>query len=151
GPFYSSSSNLVIDPSNPSTLYRINPLQKSTDGGISWSPIGFTNHVAALAVDPGNPNTLYLSSIGNTGQAIFKSTDAGQRWDVVDTIIPAAGSFVFGSDSSTIYATTRGGVFKSTDAGTNWGETNTGLRVLSIRMLMGDPVNTATIYAGGDE
>jgi hypothetical protein len=36
GSFYSGSP-LVIDPSTPSTLYRINPLQKSTDGGITWT------------------------------------------------------------------------------------------------------------------
>jgi photosystem II stability/assembly factor-like uncharacterized protein len=151
GPFYESSSNLVIDPSNPSTLYRINPFKKSTDGGATWTPAGFTNSITALAVDPQNSNTLYLSAIGNTGHAIYKSTDGGQSWNSVDSIIPATGSFTFSRDSSAIYAATGSGVFKSTDAGLNWGETNTGLRVLSIRMLVGDPANPATLYAGGDQ
>jgi photosystem II stability/assembly factor-like uncharacterized protein len=155
GPFYGSL--LVIDPSTPSTLYAIRfgtGLSKSTDGGASWTATGFKDAVIALAVDPGNSNTLYLSTIGplSTRQAIFKSTDGAQSWSAVDEIIPLAGSFVFSPDSSTIYAATQsGGVFKSTDAGTNWGETNTGLRILNIQMLVGDPVNTATIYAGGAE
>src|SRR5215472_8233162 len=98
GLFYESSSNLVIDPSNPSTLYRINPFKKSTDGGASWNPVGFTDGITALAVDPRNSNTLYLSSIGRTGHAIYKSTDGGQSWNAVDSIIPATGSFVFSRD-----------------------------------------------------
>src|SRR6516162_7067332 len=84
GPFYNSSSNLVIDPSTPSTLYRINPLKKSTDGGISWSPTGFDDSVFTLAVDPGNSNTLYLS----TGRALFKRKDGGLSWNALDTAIP---------------------------------------------------------------
>jgi photosystem II stability/assembly factor-like uncharacterized protein len=154
GPFYNTSSNLVIDPSTPSTLYRINPLKKSTDGGVSWTGLTepMKNDLAlTLAVDPRNSNTLYLATITNTGKAIYKSTDRGQSWNAVDTIIPAANSFVFSPDVSTLYAATAGGVFKSTDAGLNWGETNTGLRVLSIRVLVGDPANPATTYAGGDQ
>jgi photosystem II stability/assembly factor-like uncharacterized protein len=155
GPFYGSL--LVIDPSNPSTLYAIrfgSGLSKSTDGGATWRATGFTDAVIAFAVDPGNSNNLYLSTVGplSSDQAIYQSTDGGQSWNAVDMIIPVVGSLVFSPDSSTIYAGTQsGGVFKSTDAGMNWGETNTGLRILPIQMLVGDPVHTATIYAGGDE
>jgi photosystem II stability/assembly factor-like uncharacterized protein len=147
GPFYNTSSNLVIDPSSPSTLYRINPLVKSTDGGVTWSPTGFTDFVSALAVDPRNSNTLYVS----TGRAHFKSLDGGQSWNALDTVIPPAGSFVFSPDSSIIYATTRGGLFQSSDGALNWGELNTGLRLLDIEVLVGDPVDPATIYAGGND
>jgi photosystem II stability/assembly factor-like uncharacterized protein len=147
GPFYNTSSNLVIDPSNPSTLYRINPLLKSTDGGISWSPTGFTKTISALAVDPTNSNTLYLS----TGKMIFKSLDGGQSWNALDTVIPPTGSFVFNPDSSTIYATTSGGVFRSADGALNWADLNTGLRLLDIEVLVGDPVDPATLYAGGND
>jgi photosystem II stability/assembly factor-like uncharacterized protein len=147
GPFYSTSSNLVIDPSNPSTLYRINPLLKSTDGGMSWSPTGFNDSGFALAVDPSNSNTLYLS----TGRGLFKSTDGGQNWNALDATIPPAGSFVFSPDSNSVYAATRGGVFRSTDAGLDWRKTNTGLRVMDLEVLVGDPLNPATIYAGGND
>jgi photosystem II stability/assembly factor-like uncharacterized protein len=147
GPFYNTPSNLVIDSSNPSTLYHINPMRKSTDGGITWSPIGFTDFVSALAVDPRNSNTLYLS----TGRALFKSLDGGQSWNALDTVIPTTGSFVFSPESSTIYATTSGGVFQSADGALNWAELNTGLRLLDIEVLVGDPVDPATIYVGGND
>jgi photosystem II stability/assembly factor-like uncharacterized protein len=153
GPFYSSSTNLVIDPSTPSTLYRINPLRKSADGGATWTalanPTASGSTAIALAVDPRAPSTLYLSTLAG-GHTIFKSTDAGQSWTAVDTIIPAATSFSFSPDSTTIYAATGAGIFKSTDAGLNWGEAKTGLLAFDIQLLVPDPVNSATIYAGGN-
>ena len=151
GPFYNTSSNLVIDPSNPSTLYRINPFKKSTDGGATWAAAGFTNSVSALAVDPKNSNILYVSSIDSKGHAIYKSLDGGQSWSALDTVIPPTGSFVFNPASSTIYATTSGGVFRSVDGALNWADLNTGLRLLDIEVLVGDPVDPATIYAGGND
>ena len=151
GPFYNTSSSLVIDPSTPSTLYSVNPIRKSTDGGATWTRLPdptVGGYVAtALAVDPVNSNTVYLS----TDHAMFKSPNGGQSWNAVSSMIPGARAFVFSPDLSTIYAAAAGGVYQSADAGTNWSETNTGLSVLSIRMLVGDPVNHATIYAGGDQ
>ena len=160
-------SLLAIAPTTPtSTLYATRNantgspgLATSTDGGATWTQIGFTQFrqcvdFSAFAVDPTNPNTLY----GATGKnacdgmppAIFKSTDGGQSWNAVDTIIPAAASFALSPDASAIYAATGEGVFKSTDGGLNWGETNTGLLVFDIETLAGDPLNPLTIYAGGN-
>jgi len=165
------SSGLVslyaIAPTTPSTLYAgLNAstgspgLSKSTDGGATWTQIGFTQFrhcvgFSALAIDPTNPNTAYgatgINACDQMSPAIFKSTDGGQSWVAVDTIIPAAASFVFSPGSSTIYAATGSGVFKSSDGGLNWGETNTGLRVFDIEVLVGDPANPATVYAGGND
>jgi photosystem II stability/assembly factor-like uncharacterized protein len=160
GPF---ARLLAIDPVTSSTLYAIQEFgtgfSKSTDGGASWTPTGFTKDVLALAVDPKNPNILYASTYAQArpdsfpgGQAIYKSLDGGNTWDTVNTSLPPAGSLVFSPlNSSTVYAVTfSGGVFKSADAGTTWNATNSGLRALGIRVLVGDPVDPATVYAGGD-
>jgi photosystem II stability/assembly factor-like uncharacterized protein len=108
-----------------------------------------------LAVDPRNANTLYASISGpnQTGQAIYRSTDGGRAWSPVNTSIPVVGSLVVSPEnSSTVYAATySGGVFKSTDGGANWTESNTGLRTLGIQVLVVDPVEAATVYAGSDE
>jgi photosystem II stability/assembly factor-like uncharacterized protein len=160
-------SPLAIAPTTPPTLYAGRDtntgspgLSKSTDGGATWTRIGFTQFTQCvdfsdLAIDPTNPNTMYATTGKNACDgmppAIFKSTDGGQSWNAVDTIIPAAASFVFSPGSSTIYAATGSGVFKSSDGGLNWGETNTGLRVFDIEVLVGDPINPATVYAGGND
>jgi photosystem II stability/assembly factor-like uncharacterized protein len=154
--FGGPSTILVIDPSNSSTLYRVNPLLKSTDGGVSWtrladpiSAISSGYAAVALTVDPRNSNTLYVSTVENTGHGIFKSTDGGRSWSSLNTTVPAAQSLIF-SPSNAIFAGTSGGVFKSTDAGVNWGQTNTGLTAVDIEVLAGDLVSPATIYAGGN-
>jgi photosystem II stability/assembly factor-like uncharacterized protein len=96
---------------------------------------------------------LYAAGSTPSGEAIFKSADGGQSWGAVNTSIPVASSLLFNpANSSTIYAATfSGGVFLSTDAGTNWSDANNGLRVLGIHVLAGDPTDSATLYAGGDE
>ncbi len=156
-------SLLVIDPTTPSTLYavRYNILVKSTDGGASWTDTGFERLVIGLTIDPKNSNILYAATNGYAttnggGQAIFKSTNGGRSWNTANTSIPAARSLVLNPlDSSTIYTTsgsygTSGGVFKSTDGGMNWSQADIGLRAMDIRVLVGDPVDPATVYAGGD-
>jgi photosystem II stability/assembly factor-like uncharacterized protein len=147
------TSSLVIDPTTPTTMYarKFSSLTKSMDGGASWTATGLKADILTLSIDPNNPNILYAATPG-PGQAIFKSTDGGQSWNTVDTSIPPTASLVFSPNSSTIYAATlSGGVFKSTNAGTNWGAANTGLSIFDIRVLVGDPVDPATIYTGGGD
>jgi photosystem II stability/assembly factor-like uncharacterized protein len=84
----------------------------------------------------------------------MKSTDGGKTWVAVDTIsavvatiLPATRSLVFAPNAS-VYVTTASGIFKSADSGMSWQETDTGLRVHDIRLLVGDPLNPAILYAG---
>ncbi|HEV7859427.1 MAG TPA: SBBP repeat-containing protein [Pyrinomonadaceae bacterium] len=50
---------------------------------------------------------------------------------------------------SIIYAATELGVFKTTDGGSNW-TSNPGSPEISFNLLLIDPANTQTIYAGAD-
>ena len=147
------TSSLVIDPTTPTTIYarQFSSLTKSTDGGVSWTAAGLKPDISTFSIDPTNSNILYAATAG-PNQAIFKSTDGGQNWNPVDTSVPLTASLVFSPmNSSTIYAATyNGGVFKSTNAGTNWSAANTGLHIFDIRVLIGDPLDPATIYTGGD-
>jgi photosystem II stability/assembly factor-like uncharacterized protein len=148
---------LVTDPSLPSTLYANLDgvgLSKSTDGGKTWAATGLNHSPIALAIDPANSNTLYASTASDTGQAILKSTNGGQTWVTVYTInaivataIPVIRSLVVAANAS-VYVTTGSGLFTSADGGTSWKETDTGLRVHDIRMLVDDPLNAAVLYAG---
>jgi photosystem II stability/assembly factor-like uncharacterized protein len=143
---------------SPSALYAVagrDGFSKSTDGGATWTAAGLPmKDVAALAIDPKNSNTLYASTSAPVGTppSMYKSTDGGQNWIELKANIPLALSLVLNpANPSIIYAGNyQSGVFKSTDAGASWSGPNTGPRVPGIRVLIGDPRDRGTIYAGGD-
>lgn len=154
GGFGTAVRALVIDPTNPSTIYAglfgatfgsSSGLYKSTNSGASWSPTGFVSNVRALALDPLNPSTLY---VGTEHSGIFKSTDGGNNWvsinnGLLSTFIAALA--VDPVTPSTIYAGNSDvGVHKSTDGGNSWTYTNgpgSGTLALSF-----DPSNHSIIY-----
>src|SRR5207247_6660154 len=69
------SSVLAIDPQTPTTLYAGGTvLSKSTNGGGSWSNLGFQYlSVYALAIDPLMPTTPYAG----TNSGVAKSHNGG--------------------------------------------------------------------------
>ena len=147
----SSVSGLVIDPSNPTTLYVLNNgTFKSTDGGSHWNPVSSSPAgVISFAVDPNNSATLYAGVNGTSG--VYKSVDDGLNWTqttsgmglfVVDFLI------IDPSNSSNIYAGTYNGLYKSSNAGGTWAAINTGLTNFQINVLGVDQSNQATLYAG---
>lgn len=163
--------SLAIDPSTPSTLYAgtgrwfgdgsaIGDVYKSTDGGGSWSPANMRlrNPVTALAIDPTTPSTLYAGTYVSTGSpgGVFKSTNAGNTWEAVDTGLPTADISVVAlaidpTTPTTLYAGTYSyGVFKSTDGAGTWAVVNAGLPTTapSVSALAIDPTAPDTLYAG---
>ena len=69
--------SLAIDPSDPNVVYAGTTgagAFKTTDGGISWTPLDVDSTVWSLLVDPDDGNVVYAGSNGN---GVFKSTDAG--------------------------------------------------------------------------
>jgi hypothetical protein len=120
-----SSTGLVIDPKNTSTLYLSTttlpiavpapmgtcdaPVRssvfKSTDGGNTWVPldVGLPRPSAiSIAVDPQDPSTLYIS-VGLEPNAYIHNLTISRR------------------APTTLYASTFNDVFKSTDGGNHWG------------------------------
>src|SRR3989304_4409446 len=71
---------------------------KSTDGGITWKPMGLekTQHIGRIAVHPRNPNIVYVAALGaawkaNPDRGLYKTTDGGQSWQLVKFISDKAG------------------------------------------------------------
>jgi len=133
---------------------------KSTDGGSSWSVVSLpnagTSAVNALAIDPATPTTLYVGTRlrGLHGSfSVFKSTDGGSTWSVVNTGLPintpVTALAIDPTIPTTLYAGTVG-VFKSTDGGSTWSAVNTGLTNTAVRALAIDPATPTTLYAGTD-
>lgn len=115
---------LVIDPTNPATLYAgtvagffpgpLGGVFKSTNAGGNWSAIntGLTStDVSALAIDRSNPATLYA---GTSGGGVFKSSDGGGSWTAMnhgltDTTVSALA--IDPANPAKLYAGTGAGVF----------------------------------------
>ena len=79
GPFVRTIS---VSPFTANLLYANSGqgLFKSTNGGVSWSPV--PNRSGRVVFDPVTPSTIYLLSTSafSSPLGIFKSTDSGQTW-----------------------------------------------------------------------
>src|SRR5207249_3977118 len=140
---------------------------RGTDAGVTSGAVntGLTSlYVRALVTSPLTPTTLYAGTTrfsypeSWTGGAVFKSTDGGESWSIVNTGLhaPVVGALAIDPKvPSTVYAGTgTAGAFKSTDGGASWSAVFTGPSNLSVgvRDLAIDPQTPNTLYAsnGGD-
>ncbi len=112
---------LGCDPEHPDTMYLAmsgldNSLYRSTDAGLSWSPVGPSGSGWAVLVAPFGTGE---SIIVTTSDGFYMSQDHGANWDLV-----AAGSSYAPAvcDGTNLYAPviSAGGVYESTDQGTTW-------------------------------
>jgi len=113
----------AIDYSNSQIMYgetQSGGLNRSTDGGQSWSGIEPTNAgnadwVMPYIIDPNTPATLYAGY-----EEVWKSTNRGNNWTQISTFgtgnslayIAAAKSnsnYIYAGRSSILYKTTNGG------------------------------------------
>jgi photosystem II stability/assembly factor-like uncharacterized protein len=98
-----SMGAVAIDPNNPNIVYagtgEINGrvqtydgtgLYKSIDAGETWTfsglPLSFG--IGRILVDPNNSNIVYAAAMGrlwepNPERGLYRSTDAGETWDLV--------------------------------------------------------------------
>jgi photosystem II stability/assembly factor-like uncharacterized protein len=157
-------NTLVIDRTNPSTLYEASMagVFKSLDGGLTWTETALSASVSTLALDPTNSNVLYATaqrSLPGTSDFIglFKTTDGGATWGVVnnglseliETNSPTTAFVIDSANPRILYLGTLGyGVFKSTDSGASWNQFNNGLSNFDIRVLTLSPGTPSTLYAG---
>ncbi len=96
-------------------------MPSNTFGQDQWTPVGLEGgYVTALAINPNTPDTLYA---GTQNSGVFKSTDGGAIWNLVNTGLTNTTVNALAIDPmtpNTLYAGTGRGVFKSTDGGANW-------------------------------
>ena len=143
---------LVVDPRHSETVYAStweHGLLKSTNGGATWSSVGFKG-VNAVALDPRSPEIIYAGAFAGgpaRESGLFRSGDGGLSWH------PAGlgGQYVTSlavdpRDSELLYAGTDDGAFVTTDNGSTWHAA--GLREEHIDALAFDPRDARTVYAG---
>jgi hypothetical protein len=158
-PMDTQEISIVIDPSNPSTLYATaffpGAFFKSTDGGVTWAPaisgIPAGVSISSIAIDPFHTNSLWMVA----GGSAYTSTDAANSWTAVTLPSPAGNGgnplleFLFDSvTSGTLYVSGQDstGLFllKSTNAGEKW--TQVGMP-FTWTVLVADPVRAGYLYA----
>ena len=130
---------LTINPASPNIMYAAGVaggVWKTTDSGASWfalSDLMPNIAVSCLAIDPHNPNTIYAGTGEGyfnidavRGAGIFKTTDAGNTWSVLDSSEDQLGFryvkdiVVSPNDGNRVYAATSTGIMRSLDGGATW-------------------------------
>lgn len=164
---------IAIDPTNPQIIYSSTTERgvfKSTNGGQRWANthltlrkdklstgmFGSSNSITAttLAIDPKNPTTIYA---GLAGTGVYKSSNAGETWEPVNSGLGSAGIVVRTltidpQNPGTIYGGTQRGVIRTLNGGQNWEFINSGLHLVDNLdqpyLLAQDSLRPHTMYVG---
>ncbi len=176
GPPGNRTDTIAGIPGDPLTYYvgaASGGIFKTTDGGFHWAPI-FDNEpvqsIGALAVARSDHNVLwagtgeaFIRSNISIGDGVYKSTDAGQTWQAMNSTsgLDKSGRIsriaIDPNDADTVFVcalgTTYGdqparGLFRTTDGGGTWTKVlfvdeKTGCSDVAI-----DPSNPRIVYAG---
>lgn len=117
-------------------------VQKSTDLGVTWSPMGSTGSVHYSSMEVKSLATSANGDIvfAGTDTGIYKSSDGGATWDRVggSTFLytPFVTALATSRDGQVVYAGTWDkGVFKSSDGGMTWVAAHAGISSLDILSL----------------
>ncbi len=150
-----TNANIVYvgtgEPNNRQTSSFGDGIYKSTDGGVTFTPIGLreTQSIARIVIDPRRPSTLYVASPGhlfgpNAERGLYKSTDGGTTWQkslYIDEQTGVTDLVMDPSNSNVLYAASYqrrrsgccfngggpgSGLWKTTNGGRTWTRLTTG-------------------------
>jgi photosystem II stability/assembly factor-like uncharacterized protein len=150
--------DLVIDPSNPSSLFAVtrSGVFQSVDAGANWSQLDSPSRTNELAIDPSNPLRMYVTT---EDSGVHRSMDGGQSWQ--SSIQGLQGDEVFTSiavvpdGSGFVYAgSIEHGLYISSDNGGSWSAVTEGgppppVTSSSLSMTVTDLQNGESVPSGG--
>lgn len=158
-------------PGNPNVVYVATAsggLWKTTNGGMTWTPIferQNTISIGDIALEPNNPDVIYVgtgeSNTRNSvsfGDGVYKSTDGGKTWQRLGlkdserisriVINPLNPNMVYVGALGHAYGPNEErGVFMSSDAGKTWQRTLYIDNKHGVADLDIDPSNPNILYA----
>lgn len=115
--------DIVIAPTSPQAIYvgTSKGVFKSINGGKSWVPKNegiLYNRIFSIALDPADPIVLYGGTWGGATSYIFKSTDAGESWNVAYKGSENINTIAIGGskDAGIVYAGTDTNVLKGRES-----------------------------------
>ena len=164
-------SPLVMDPSNPQTLYfGTYRLWQTRDGAGKW--VGISNDltggpssattfaITAISVAPSDPNTVFAGTNDSRLQMTSNALSGSEAsWTNISAGLPSrtiTHITVSPSDPATVYvtysgfSTTEGHIFKTGDGGASWTDVSGNLPNLPVNDLVMDPDIPDTLYIGTD-
>jgi photosystem II stability/assembly factor-like uncharacterized protein len=126
-------NKIIINPNHPDTAYAVtnNNIMISTDFGVNWLSIGSVGRWRDIEFKPGTPSTLYAAKQSSGGSNVYRSTDGGANWSVINNGVASSGKYrpliaVTPDNPEVIYALYSAsdyslhGLYKSSDAGNSW-------------------------------
>ena len=161
------------NPGGGSVTFPGNGVYRSTDGGISWQPMGLTtsDRIGRIVIDRVNPNRIFVAASGNLfapgGQrGLYRTLDGGVTWQLVlagaNLTTGAIDVAISPSDPNRIYAamwdhrrqpTERvyggvgSGIYRSVDGGATWTRLGGGLPAANANLgRMGVAVAADRLY-----
>lgn len=179
-------ARVIVDPVDHDVVYvaalgnlwapnRQRGVFKTTDGGLTWTPVLQVNEYTGateLVMDPSNNKILYAATYqrqraawgfngGGPGSAIWKSTDAGRTWTKLTNGIPEGdlgriGMDIYRKNPNVLYAriehATETGLYRSDDAGASWRKmSDVNPRPMYFSQVRIDPNDDHRIYVLGVE
>jgi len=151
--------NMVIDSSDPKTIYAGVWRVDRTDGGIyishdrgvTWAPSPDMDgkSVRALSQAPSDPKILVAGAISG----VYRTEDSGKHWTQISPvgngeILKVESVAIDPVDPKTIYAGTWHLPWKTTDGGTTWHNIKEGLIDDSdVFSIIIDPTRPSVVYA----
>ena len=143
---------LIVQRGRPETLYAVvqGRIWASVDGARSWVSRGtgiFPTNVDAVTSDLEQPGRLWAAG----GDRLFRSNDGGASWHRIGRPFPEPNITVNGivAGAEAIVVTADRGLYRSVDGGESWTLITENLPAhLEAGLLVRDPVNPGTLYAG---
>jgi hypothetical protein len=143
---------------------HISGMPQPKDAGLwNWEWLGPSNiggRIRAIAINPSSTSTIF---IGGAGGGLWKSTNGGSSWSVVDDFLPslAITTIVYDpTNTNTMYASTGegfynfdalpgAGIFKSTNGGTTWTQlaSTNNASFTWVNRIAHHPDSTGVLYA----